>query len=591
MKLKIRFFLTFSLLAVIPLALLTAIAYLQYYRVTEERMSDIISSQFENISQEALDSHDSAIQAMGLLTFYSQDQTSIYDILQNFARKDEPPTGYETYRASRELTSLCQNISYAYPFIYGVFVFSSEGELFGYDGKANAEITPGYSPVGADWYQDTLDMQGEIYISGIGCHPMFDMQMECIFLSQSLQDIHTHESLGVVVMACAPSLFDLSMGNVLGDSALVSLVNGKNGEELYSSHTAEETRDLTGQKDRALHAELEDTGLELTMVYDYDSLYREYHVTGYILLLFAVCCILLTVFLCWMISSSLITPVQELSGQMLRQRISRRVEGKDYSYRRDEIGVLYRQYYTMLDQLEASIKKDYQDKLILLDAQMKSLEARINSHFLFNTLESINSMAELEDNEQIATMSLALGNMFRYAIKTDSELVTLEQELANVRDYVSIQLIRFDGRFHLEEKIPEDCRGLRVLKLILQPLVENSLRHGLNYCTCGDRICISTCREEGGVQIIVEDNGEGMDAIQLGEVRKMLETEASFTELGHRDRQSIGLKNIQSRIELYYGKGYGLTVESQKGEGTAIRIWIPMFSQEKGEADVQISDY
>lgn len=237
MKLKIRFFLTFSLLAVIPLALLTAIAYLQYYRVTEERMSDIISSQFENISQEALDSHDSAIQAMGLLTFYSQDQTSIYDILQNFARKDEPPTGYETYRASRELTSLCQNISYAYPFIYGVFVFSSEGELFGYDGKANAEITPGYSPVGADWYQDTLDMQGEIYISGIGCHPMFDMQMECIFLSQSLQDIHTHESLGVVVMACAPSLFDLSMGNVLGDSALVSLVNGKNGEELYSSHT------------------------------------------------------------------------------------------------------------------------------------------------------------------------------------------------------------------------------------------------------------------------------------------------------------------------------------------------------------------
>ena len=91
MKLKIRFFLTFSLLAVIPLALLTAIAYLQYYRVTEERMSDIISSQFENISQEALDSHDSAIQAMGLLTFYSQDQTSIYDILQNFARKDEPP--------------------------------------------------------------------------------------------------------------------------------------------------------------------------------------------------------------------------------------------------------------------------------------------------------------------------------------------------------------------------------------------------------------------------------------------------------------------------------------------------------------------
>lgn len=591
MKLKTRFFLVFSLLTVIPLAALTAIAYLQYYHVTEERMSDIISNQFENISQEASDSYDSAKQAMGLLTFYSQDQTSIYDLLQNFSRKEGPLTGYETFRASRNITTLCQNISYAYPFIYGVFVFSSEGELFGYDGKENTEITPGYTPYDDDWYQDTLQLQGKIYISGVGNHTMFEMDKECLFLSQSLQDIYTHESLGVVVMACSPEVFDLSMGNVLGDSALVSLVNRDNQEEIYVSRKGEAARTLEEQTDRALHATVEDTSLEVTMVYDYDSLYREYHLTGYILLLFAVCCIVLVLFLCWMISSSLVTPVLELSSQMLRQRISRRVEGKDYSYRRDEIGILYRQYYAMLDQLEASIKKDYQDKLILLDAQMKSLEARINSHFLFNTLESINSMAELEDNEQIATMSLALGNMFRYAIKTDSELVTLEQELANVRDYVSIQMIRFDGRFHLEERIPDDCRGLRVLKLILQPLVENSLRHGLNYCTCGDRIRISACQEEGGVRIIVEDNGEGMDSVQLGEVRKMLETEASFTELGRRDRQSIGLKNIQSRIELYYGKGYGLTVESQKGEGTAIRIWIPVFSQEKGEADVQIFDY
>lgn len=554
-------------------------------------MSDIISSQFANISQEASDSYDSAKQAMGLLTFYSQDHTSIYDILQNFSRKEGSLTGYEIFRASWDMTTLCQNISYAYPFIYGVFVFAPEGELFGYDGKENMEITPGYTPQDDKWYQDTLELHGGIYISGVGRHSMFEMDKECLFLSQSLQDIYTHESLGVVVMACSPTLFDLSMGNVLGDSALVSLVNQDNQEEIYVSHRGQAARKLEEQTDRALHAMVEDTSLEVTMVYDYDSLYREYHLTGYILLLFAVCCIVLAVCLCWVISSSLVTPVQELSSQMLRQRTSRRVEGKDYSYRRDEIGILYRQYYAMLEQLEASIKKDYQDKLILLDAQMKSLEARINSHFLFNTLESINSMAELEDNEQIATMSLALGNMFRYAIKTDSELVTLEQELANVRDYVSIQSIRFGGRFRLEEKIPEDCRKLRTLKLILQPLVENSLQHGLNYCTCGDTICISARREEGGVWILVEDNGQGMDSEQLGKIRKMLETEASFTELGHRDKQSIGLKNIQSRIELYYGKGYGLTVESREGEGTTIRIWIPVFSPEKGAANVQISDH
>lgn len=181
-------------------------------------------------------------------------------------------------------------------------------------------------------------------------------------------------------------------------------------------------------------------------------------------------------------------------------------------------------------------------------------------------------------------MSLALGNMFRYAIKTESELVTLEQELQHVRDYVAIQSIRFDYHFHLHVDISPDLRSQKVLKLILQPLVENSLRHGLQYCTCGSEIYLHAFLLDGNLHILVSDDGIGILPDQLSLLRQQLNEEATFTELGHRNKQSIGLKNIQSRIELYYGKCYGLTVNSIYEQGTQIEIVVPVLSTTKGDA-------
>ena len=272
----------------------------------------------------------------------------------------------------------------------------------------------------------------------------------------------------------------------------------------------------------------------------------------------------------------MVHPVEHLSHKMSSQSGHTLIQSTRYLNRTDEIGTLYNEYNAMVESLNAAVKQDYQDKLVLLDAQMKSLEARINSHFLFNTLEAINSIAELEDNESIATMSLALGNMFRYTLKTQSELVTVQDELDHVNDYVTIQRIRFDNRFHLELDIPAEYLNNKVLKLILQPLVENALYHGLNYCTTGDTINIRAYAENNCLMIDVYDNGQGMAIETLTKLQSSLMEEASFTELGHRNKQSIGLKNIHSRIELYYGKGYGLTVTSIHGEWTNIQIRLPI---------------
>ena len=317
---------------------------------------------------------------------------------------------------------------------------------------------------------------------------------------------------------------------------------------------------------------IKNTPLELSLTLDYSSLYIEYRSNTILLLIFSSVCIVCILLLSFYISNNMITPILQLSTQMLHQKSLQLSTFESCSYRKDEIGILYREYNHMIEKQNSLIKSEYQNKLITMDAQMKALEARINSHFLFNTLESINSMAEIAEHEEISTMSLALGNMFRYAVKTKGELVTLRQELEHVNDYVSIQKIRFDNRFRLDIDIPENLYGQQVLKLILQPLIENSLTHGLNYCSIGDLISISACIADHNLLIRVSDNGSGIPRDELNRLRDNLRSEASFTELGVREKQSIGLKNIQSRIELYYGKGYGLTIYSEEGRGTDIDL-------------------
>jgi len=370
-------------------------------------------------------------------------------------------------------------------------------------------------------------------------------------------------------------MFDLSPVNTLPSITLLSIENKNNNQILYTNINQLKSN-FTEKNKKIFKTGLDLDQLSLSAVFNYDELYKAYNLTEVLLLIIAVFCMAGTIVLSIIFSNSLTKPITHLSDKMASQHGSHLTLTGRYLNRNDEIGVLYNEYNSMVDELNISIKRDYQNKLITLDSQMKSLEAWINSHFLFNTLESINSIAFIEGNERIATMAMSLGNMFRYAIKTKSEMVTVQDELNHVRDYVSIQKIRFSDNFDLNIRIPEAIRSQHVLKLILQPLVENALFHGLQYCHVGSRIDITARLDQKHLYIEVTDDGKGMNPLQLKELQDKLRQEATFTELGHRDKQSIGLKNIHTRIELYYGKGYGLFVRSTEGAGTTVEIKLPV---------------
>ena len=212
--------------------------------------------------------------------------------------------------------------------------------------------------------------------------------------------------------------------------------------------------------------------------------------------------------------------------------------------------------------------------------ELTALQSQINPHFLYNTLETIRGQALLDGNEEIARMTEALGSFFRYSISRKGTMVTLRDELANVRNYMLIQQYRFSNRFLLEIIVDEEDEAAyecMVPRLIIQPVVENAIFHGLEDMDEGGRVTIEILLTEDNLIMMISDNGKGIPEEELESLnrrihsddRKLLEPQGG----GH--RTGIALPNIDRRLRLLYGDGYGVSVYSTPGQGTDVELLIP----------------
>lgn len=577
MKLRSKFFIIFFLIAAVPILLISSVAYYRYYTTTQNQMDEYSANIFGKAVQQTNDALEDVRRAADLFTFYSNGNNSLIQNLKPYAGEDADTSPLAIYQTKQNMKYLCSNILNTYDFIYGLYIFTPSGVTFNYDGNSRSKLLYQYDPAEEDWFQEAFALKGQLYISNISSHDtMFTGGEDSVFFAKYLYDIYSHKYLGVLLMNCSPEIFDLSNLNALPDIVTFELKNTDTQDTVYSSNTDNGQGDFLKHSTQTMSAGIRDSSLELTAAINYDRLSREFNLTGLILIALALTSLLISLVLAYVLSHYLTQPIIHLSHIMSRQEGSGLIPAYEYPDRTDEVGTLYNEYNNMAEKLNTYIKNEYQNKLITLDAQMKSLEARINSHFLFNTLASISSIAEIDGSERLSTMSISLGNMFRYAIKTKSELVTIRDELNHVNDYIMIQSIRFDNAFRFTVNLPESMMSLNVLKLILQPLVENAIIHGLQNCQAGSLIEITGSLKPPFILLTVADDGQGMTGSQLDALLGSLKEEAAFTELGHRSNSGIGIKNIDSRIRLYYGDSYGLSIDSSPGHGTSITIKLPI---------------
>jgi sensor histidine kinase YesM len=217
---------------------------------------------------------------------------------------------------------------------------------------------------------------------------------------------------------------------------------------------------------------------------------------------------------------------------------------------------------------------EYEAKLKEKDSQFKALQSQINPHFLYNTLESINCLAVTKNESEIAEMIQGLARMFRYT-KIDSMHTTLENELQHVRDYIYLQALRYEDKFSIQYDIPDALLKEKVLKIMLQPLVENAIYHGMEKIQWKGVIKVWACKNSEVLQIGVSDNGTGIEPGKFEEINSMLSSPLSELLVFDDKRGSIGIFNIHLRIKLYFGPDYGISIASAVNEGTRITISLP----------------
>ncbi len=330
-----------------------------------------------------------------------------------------------------------------------------------------------------------------------------------------------------------------------------------------------------------LYCRNQDSGWSCVLrVYRGDILANVYDTRNYILavvLLGSV--VLLMMYLGF--SKKISYPIQNLKKgmeQIQEGNLDTRVEVKG----RDEVGVLAEGLNQMASQLSMYIDRVYGAEIKQKEAELNALKTQIKPHYLYNTFDIIRMTAMKHEDRETAEMLESLARQLRYLMGEEKELVSLEQELDNIRDYFQMMRIRYEGRISLNITVPEFLREIEVLKLLVQPAVENAVKHGLKEKDGQGSVWISANRKEEQVEVTVMDDGVGMDTEQLETIRKRIA--AGTKELHNPEKGGVGLVNVNERIQNRYGYQYGVQIESTKGAGTIVMICIPYLSE--GEKDV-----
>ncbi len=288
--------------------------------------------------------------------------------------------------------------------------------------------------------------------------------------------------------------------------------------------------------------------------------------------LFSVMALLAAFLLAYFFNRYFIEPIMRLSRAMKTIDSGPIYNAIPWSEREDEIGRLLNSYNSMIERLNTSREAELVSNELQKKAELRMLQAQINPHFLYNTLNTIHSISELHRLDDVSTMTKSLSSMYRFNIKYGDE-VTVEKELEQIGNYIQIQQIRFVNRFQVEYDISPDVLQCRILKFLIQPIVENSFYHGLEP-KGGQGVLKLAIRRHGHTLLIrVQDNGIGMSESKIAELTAMFEQNdrPSVAE----SERNFGLRNVYSRIKHFYGEGYGMKVTGSEQEGTCIEMHIP----------------
>ncbi|EKQ56426.1 MULTISPECIES: sensor histidine kinase [unclassified Clostridium] len=290
----------------------------------------------------------------------------------------------------------------------------------------------------------------------------------------------------------------------------------------------------------------------------------------YYSLIVAIIALIIAQILVIIFTRSIVNPIQKLKKLMKKAQEGDLTVSFNAKYN-DEIGELGSSFNTMVKEINKLINLVQIEEKKKRIAEMNVLQAQIKPHFMYNTLDTIRWMAEEHNAEDIVEIIEAFTNLLRISLSKGKEIISVKEELSHVQSYLIIQKIRYEDKLEYEIKFEDSILNYKLIKLILQPLVENAIYHGIKEKRGNGKIIINGKIEENLLYFTVVDNGKGMDEQTLNKINNMLTNNS-----GNKNDIGYGIFNVNERIKLIYGEEYGLTYKSIYGEGTIVELRHPI---------------
>lgn len=505
-----------------------------------------------------------------------------------FTMESEGASGWDSETAY--IRSVLENVANSHREVAGIFIATKE-DLY---------VSTGMSRISRDpfqnerWYREASENPEEIQlisvVTGRNIVTNRNYSIDDVFsLAKAVQDPETGEVLGVILLDIRHDIIQSSINGVtIGEKGFVFVmdqednivytpVNGIVYRVNPKWVKAMEPMSVQIQGGSyQIRSELSPyTGWRTVGVFSMDEVMSSVNTIVYILFTCVIISLVLVVIVSFKFSRTLTNPIFKL------KRLMKQAESGDLTVRfnfqhNDEIGELGQSFNHMIARIDQLIQMVYVEQENKRTAEMKSLQEQIKPHFLYNTLDTISWMARDYDAEDIVRLVDALTNMFRIGLSHGKDIITVKEEITHVSNYLYIQKIRYKDKLNYVIHVDESLYAVEVPKLILQPLVENAIYHGVKAKRGGGTITITGVPEGENLVFTVQDDGAGMLQEKVEELNRRMSERSVLDE-----KKSFGLFYIRERIQLCYGKGYGVHVESTLGEGTRVTITLPLYQKPK----------
>lgn len=553
-KLRYKLAIFYSMFCFLPVMLLFLLSFLQMRSIIDDKEKLNLQSYL----QQSVSSMDRTLDGYNSLSDYIAFDRTLAE-----AFSMEYGTPYEQYeQLTQKVDPILRSSSYFHGGMQRITIYTDNGMV-----KHDTTVAPVSEIEETDWYQKTLEHPGLNWFVNYPEKTLFSARklafsgaregVNILYMDVDYQKLFTPYA-ETLISECGLYITDQE-GKLVFEESRFSGKN-QNYDLTYSEFLEQRDR---GSADYTILCEQSNTTGWTVWLYQPVGLAGEsMRPIGVMAGVTILICIFAAV-LAYFITSGMVSGRIERLTCLMQEVQEGSMDMQVGSDDRDEIGMLYRGFGSMMKRIRTLINEVYLRKITQKEAELKALQAQINPHFLYNTLSLINWKALAAGEEDISRMTLAMSTFYRTALNRGRNVLQVEAELSNTRAYLEIQSMLHDGDFDYEIEVQPEILQCESLNLILQPLVENAIHHGIEEKTDGrGKISVRGWKEDNCVWFMVEDNGVGMEQKVADKILTM-------------ESKGYGVRNVDERIRLCYGEKYAMKVESVVGKGTKMTIHFP----------------